>query len=654
MIPENFLRTIFTVVLILTGACAQAEIRLAHIFSDHMVLQRGQGIPVWGWAREGEEIAIEFGRQRRRTTTNAQGRWRVVLDAEAAGGPYTLRVRGENMIAVNDVLVGDVWLGSGQSNMEWTVGQSSDAVNEVTRSSWPLIRHVKVPKSLAFRPAEDIGQTQWKVSGPEDTAEFSAVGYFFARKLRHELGIPIGIISASWGGSNIETWLSASALATRPEFDLTAMPVDVAAFKSRYRDRMNTLLARWQPAVSQATSSTTAWQQPGLDDGLWPKLKAPQYWEDQGLEDLDGVVWYRRVIELTAQQANSTATLHLGMIDDCDETFVNGEPVGNTCGWDAPRHYPLVSGLLKPGINLIAVRVTDSGGGGGFHGEAGDMRLQTGAESLGLSGEWKARVESIMHKDQPAPNDLPALLFNAMVSPITDFPIRGVLWYQGESNVTRAKQYTQSFSLLISDWRQQWQQHQLPFYFVQLASFLPLEKNSLTGSSWAELRDAQRQALKLPATGMVVTTDIGNASDIHPRNKQAVGLRLALQALKNVYGRKKLVASGPLYRSMQIRNSRVEISFSEIGHGLAIASNSATLNGFSVADASQRFLPAQARIQGNKVIVSHADIRHPIAVRYGWMDNPEESNLVNIDGLPASPFRSDDWPGLTDHVKYRY
>jgi sialate O-acetylesterase len=342
------------------------------------------------------------------------------------------------------------------------------------------------------------------------------------------------------------------------------------------------------------------------------------------------------------------------MIDDCDETYVNGRRVGGLCGWDTPRRYALPAGLLKPGKNMLAVRVTDTGGGGGFHGERSAMRLQWGADSIALAGSWKARMEKLMDKGQPGPNDLPMLSFNAMVSPLTDFPIRGVIWYQGESNVPRAAQYVQTFPLLIADWRAQWQQLRLPFYFVQLASFLSLEKNTLAGSPWAELRDAQRQTAKLAGTGMVVATDVGNANDIHPRNKQAIGLRLALQALKGEYGKMNIVANGPIYRALRLHGSQLELSFSELGGGLVAAGSDGVLRGFTVADDGRQFQPAQARIQGNKVIVSHPDMSHPVAVRYGWVDNPEQSNLFNRNGLPASPFRTDDWPWLTDGVKYRY
>lgn len=640
--------------LALLGGLAQAEVRLAQVFSDHMVLQRQQPIPVWGWARAGEAVSVQLHGQSAQATADAQGRWRALLKAEAAGGPYTLVVQGDNSLRVDDVLIGDVWLASGQSNMEWSVGQSDNAEAEVAQSHFPAIRHIKIPKTVAFAAAADVGQASWKVAGPATTGEFTAAGYFFARKLHQETGVPIGIVNASWGGTHVETWISHAALASRPDFPMALMPTDGAAINARYQARMSQLIARWQGAAPDLALASATWKDRDFDDSAWATLRAPQYWEEQGLDALDGVVWYRRVLELTPQQAASAATLHLGTIDDCDETWVNGQRVGDTCGWDTQRHYAVPAGLLTAGKNVIAVRVTDTGGGGGPYGDAAGMRLQTGTDSVALAGVWKARVQSIQDKGVPAPNDLPTLLFNSMISPLVDFPIKGVIWYQGESNVPRAQQYMQTFALLIKDWRTQWRQPQLPFYFVQLASFLPLEKNSLKGSDWAELREAQRHALLLPATGMVVATDIGNALDIHPRNKQTVGLRLALLALKNDYGRKTVVASGPVYQALRVRKSQLEISFSEVGGGLVLPQGQTTLRGFTVADASGRFVPAQAQIKGNKVLVSSPEIKHPVAVRFGWVDNPEQNNLFNREGLPASPFRTDVWPWLTQGVKFTF
>jgi len=647
-------KLVAVVVLLFWSLNSSAEVRLAHIFGDHMVLQRHQAIPVWGWAHPGEGVRVELNQQQTQARADANGRWSVMLGAEEAGGPYRLRAMGTNSVVIEDVLIGDVWLAGGQSNMEWTVAQSNDPATEIAQSSMPHIRHIKIPKTVAFQMQDDVGLAPWKVSKPENSGEFSAVGYFFARTLHQELGVPIGIVNATWGGTNIETWLSPSAAQTQPDFNMQSMPADAAAYNTRYRARIVDMLTRWQHGLPLDGDPATHWSSIDVIDRAWPTLRTPGYWEEQGLQDLDGVVWYRRSIELTSAQAAAGATLHLGMLDDCDETYVNGASVGNTCGWDTPRRYAVPAGMLRPGKNVIAVRVTDTGGGGGFHGDANAMQLQTASGKLALAGEWKARVESVMRKDQVAPNDLPTLAFNAMIKPIAGFPVKGVIWYQGESNVSRAHHYAQTFPLLISDWRKQWGQPELPFFYVQLASFLPVSKNSAEGSTWAELRDAQLQTLKVPKTGMVVAIDIGDADSIHPLNKQAVGLRLARHALKNAYGHTDMVPSGPLYRSMHIRGRHVEIKFSETGTGLLTMGASAHVQGFLIADRPGHFVPAQARIVGNTVVVHSPQIARPRAVRYGWFDNPQDSNLFNREGLPASPFRTDAWPLLTEGIKFQY
>jgi sialate O-acetylesterase len=340
------------------------------------------------------------------------------------------------------------------------------------------------------------------------------------------------------------------------------------------------------------------------------------------------------------------------MIDDCDETWVNGQPVGKTCGWDTPRHYALSAGVLHGGSNLIAVRVLDTGGGGGFHGAAADMRLDTAAGTLPLHGQWKARVETLAVKSALGPNDLPTLLFNGMVRPLTSMRVRGVLWYQGESNVERAARYAGAFARMIGDWRMHWGRPDLPFLYVQLAPFLPLATNTLDGSTLAELRDAQRQALMLPATGMVVTTDVGDADDIHPRNKRPVGERLAALALHHVY-RRSLAYSGPTFQSMRtLGDGRVELRFADTPGGLALRESDDKLMGFAVAGADGRFAPARAQIRNARVIAWSSEVPRPVAVRYGWVNNPQQSNLINGAGLPASPFRTDRWPLLSDGVRF--
>jgi sialate O-acetylesterase len=647
-------------------ATAAAEARLAGIFGEHMVLQRQAPVPVWGTALAGEAVRVTLHGRTRATRAGADGRWQVELPAVPAGGPYTLRVQATHTLELKDVLVGDVWLCAGQSNMEWPLAQSQGAAAELAAASHPTIRHLKIAHRASLAPQADIEPAPWQPSTPASAGQFSAVAYFFAVHLQKQLGaaaVPIGLVNASWGGSHIETWTSRSAALADPVLAsvVGAMPGDDAGFVKLHAQRERAAIQRWQgdlplPAGDTLTDVKAAWSAPALDDAAWPTLNAPQVWEEQGLPTFDGALWLRREVLLTPEQAAGAAQLQLGMIDDCDETWVNGQRVGGLCPWDAQRRYTLATGVLHAGRNLIAVRVVDTGGGGGFHGEPAAMRLDTAAGSLPLHGPWKARVEAPLTKTAPGFNDLPTLLFNGMLQPLTPLRLRGVLWYQGESNVPRAARYAQDLQRLITDWRAQWHQPRLPILYVQLAAFLPLERNTLRGSAWAELRDAQRQALALPATGMVVATDVGDAKDIHPRRKREVGERLAALALRQAYGRKGVVASGPRYRGLDDQaEGRIALRFDELGNarsgGLAVRGGGNSLAGFAIAGADQRFMPARARVEGRRVVVWSPLVEAPVAVRYGWVDNPEQATLINRAGLPASPFRTDRWPLLTEGAR---
>lgn len=637
----------------LVAFSAMADVRLHGIFGDHMVLQREVSVRVWGWASAGEAIEVTFRKQQKRVVADHQGGWAVRLDPEAAGGPHELVVSGHNTLRVRDVLVGEVWLCTGQSNMEWALKDSQDGPAEVAAANRPQIRHVKIPHRTAMQPMDDLETVAWQPSHPDTAGGFSAIGYYFAQKLHQELGVPVGLINVSWGGTNIETWMSREAFQAHRELRvvLPGLPVTPEAYVAQHRTRSMALVQRWQ-ADFTGSEDTFAWKDRDYPDSGWGELNAPGIWETQGLDGFDGKLWYRRAVDLSAIQTGKSASLHLGLIDDCDETFVNGQKVGGQCAWDTPRRYDLAPGLLIPGRNVIAVRVTDNGGGGGFYGVTASMKLMLGHEEIGLAGTWKARVEAPMEKSAPHVNDLPSLAFNAMLNPLVGFGVRGALWYQGESNVSRAAQYESSFPLLIADTRKRWGQGDFPFLYVQLAAFLPLEKNTLAGSTWAELREAQRKTLAVRNTGMAVATDIGDAFDIHPRNKREVGLRLARIALKDSYGR-RLQASGPTLINTRRVGNQMELRFSNVAQGLLVKGD--RLQGFAIADSARQFRPAEARVAGrDTIVVSNADVKRPRAVRFGWVDNPQENNLFNSEGLPASPFRTDRWPRLTDGKVYGF
>lgn len=630
--------------LALLPLLAQAELRLATVFGDHMVLQRGAPIRVWGQGTPGQALQVAFRGQRVAARVSPAGRWQVTLAAAPAGGPHELTVRGETTLRVSDILVGDVWLCAGQSNMEWPLAQSADGDREVAAAADAQIRHLRVPHQASPWPQDDIAPAAWTVASPATAGEFSAVGWFFARRWRAAHGVPVGLVNVAWGGTHLETWTRPGAAAADPDLArwVGNLPRDVPAYLRQVQQRAVDTAVAWQHGLPLPGPGFGGWAAREVDDSDWPTLQVPQVWEEQGLTGFDGVVWYRRHLKLSAAQAADAATLRLGRVDDCDETWVNGTRIGGLCQWDAARSYPVPAGTLREGDNVIAVRVTDTGGGGGFHGAADAVVLEGQAGRVLLSGPWRARVESALKRERLEANDAPTLGWNGMVHPLLGLRLAGVLWYQGESNVGRAARYAGAFQRLIVDWRRQWGQPAMPFLFVQLAAFLPVANNSLQGSAWAELRDAQSQALALPHTGMAVTTDVGDEHDIHPRNKKAVGERLAAIALGE--------APTPRFKALRIAAAQVELAFT--GAGLRARSEGEPLQGFAVAGSDRRFVPALARIAGDRIVVWHPDVKQPLAVRFGWVDNPQADNVVDAAGRPLSPFRSDRWPLVTEGVAF--
>ncbi|WP_369766039.1 sialate O-acetylesterase [Flavobacterium sp. WC2429] len=629
-----------------------ANVRLPLLFSDGMVLQRNKEIPVWGWADANEKIEIHFHKQTKTIKADASGKWMVQLDAEKAGGPYLLSVKGNNAIAITDVLVGEVWICSGQSNMEFQMYKTLNFENEIKDSNYPMIRHFGVAQDLSGSPKEDLKAGKWAVCGKETVRDFTAVGYFFAKKLYTELKIPIGIINTSWGGTCVETWTSRQAFEKSEDFkDMIAnVPaLNTDSISKRYAIAMKERVERIQ-GTNVSTANENTFKKFEFNDDSWAELNVPGLWENQPLGDLDGVVWMRKTITLSAADIKNKATLSLSKIDDEDITYVNGIEVGRITMWDAKRVYAIPDNLLKEGKNVIAIRIVDNSGGGGIYGESSDLNLILGNIIVPLEGKWKYKV--IVVKTSLSPNSYPSLLYNAMINPLIPYAFQGVLWYQGEANVSRAEQYKKAFPLIIKDWRTKWNQGDFPFYFVQLSTFDEFGGNSKKGSKWAELREAQTQTLSLSNTGMAITTDIGNAKDIHPTNKQVVGKRLAAIALNNVYG-KKMVCSGPMYTSKETKGNQVILTFDNIGNGLTTLDKNNSLKGFEIAGVDKIFYVAKAIIKDNKVTLFSKNVPNPVAVHYGWADDDTEINLFNKEKFPASPFRTDDWELITAIEKYQ-
>lgn len=639
------------VILLIFSLFANANVKMPLLFSDGMVLQRNKPIPVWGFADANEKIEVHFKQQIQKITADKNGKWMLKLSAEKAGGPFELIIIGKNKISIKNVLVGEVWICSGQSNMEFQVFKTKNAKEEIADSNYPMIRHFGVAQDLGGKPKDDLKAGKWEVSSKETVGNFTAVGYYFAKKIYAELKIPIGIINTSWGGTNVETWTSREAFQNSPDFkamiaDVPTLNVD--SISKLYAKQMKERVERIQGTPVSLENENT-FKELTFNDTSWGELYTPSLWENQPLGDLDGVVWMRKTITLSAEDIKNKAILSLSKIDDEDITYVNGIEVGKNSQYDLKRVYEIPANILKEGKNVIAVRIVDNSGGGGIYGEATDLKLTLGNKNIPLDGNWKFKV--VVVKTSLSPNSYPSLLYNAMVNPLVPYGIQGVLWYQGEANVWRAKEYKKSFPLLIQDWRTKFKQGDFPFYFVQLSTFNEQNGNSKVGSRWAELREAQSETLKVPNTGMAVTTDIGNAKDIHPTNKQDVGLRLAAIALNNIYG-KKQVYSGPVYKSQEVKGNQIILTFDSIGSGL-LTPNNDELKGFEIAGVDKVFHSAKAKIKDNKIIVSSDQVQNPIAVHYGWADDDSEINLFNKEKFPASPFRTDNWEMITANEKYK-
>jgi sialate O-acetylesterase len=639
----------FIALIVIAARTARAgnDLQLSAPFVDGAVLQRDQKIPIWGQAAPGAKLRVRFEGTSAEAIADAQGNWRATLPAHAPGGPWTLEVSDGRIVRkIVDVLVGDVWLCSGQSNMEFTVSQAQDAAAEIARGDDPAIRHFKIPKSWALAPDAHLAGGAWVAATPRTVGEFSAVCWFFARALKAREGVPQGLINATWGGSRIEAWMNAStaqtnpaavAMATRQQEEMEA--ARIAATRER--------LARWPTLHADAIDRDghLTWAGETFDERDWATIRVPGYWEDQGYYGMDGIAWYRTHFTLSAQEAERGVTLGLAMIDDSDRVWVNGEKVGETIDhWNSVRAYRVPPRALHAGMNALAVRVEDLGGGGGIHGKKAQVYVQPeGGERRPLDAQWHFRPAAVSLAQMASYNELPTLLYNKMIHPLLGYALRGVLWYQGEANALpkQALSYRNQFADLIRAWRAEWRQPDLPFLWVQLPNFSSGE-DVADESPWAELRESQSAALALPHTGQAVTIGLGDPEDIHPKDKQDVAQRLALIARRVVFG-ESVVSGGPTFRTLRIEGGRALLMF-DADDGLAVRGGGTQLRGFEIAGEDHRYRPALARIEGERVVVSSDDVLHPRAVRYAWSDNPIDANLVDRGGLPAVPFRSTSAP----------
>lgn len=616
-------------------------LRLPSLFTDHMVLQRDRALPIWGWAKPQTTVSVTLAGQSRSALADSTGRWQVAMPALPAGGPHEMVVASAaESIKISDVLVGEVWVCSGQSNMEWPLASARDGERESANANHPQIRLYNVPRVASMTPSTDI-DTRWTACTPENARGFSAVAYFFGRQLQQTLGVPIGLINTSWGGTAVECWIPREALAA--DASIAYLLDKVSTFHAEaavvpHDDPGNT-------GAAMGFASET------FDDAAWKAMSIPCTWHSTGL-DIDGSVWFRRTVDLPPDFAGKDLQLNPGVLNDFDHTYFNGELVGATGKetpdwWTVAREYTVPGKLVKAGRNTIAIRVFNQWAFGGMMGPENLMRafpVGEPARAIPLAGDWRYEVELALPHRMPAGQSTPTLLYNAMIAPLIPGAIRGAIWYQGESNASRAAQYRTLFPLMIQTWRSRWGQGDFPFLFVQLANYQS-GLDSGAASPWAELREAQSRTLALPNTGQAVIIDIGEDKDIHPRNKLDVGLRLAHEAMRVAYGQE--APRSPVFESLRIEKDRAIVTFAHAPGGLVSRDEPAE---FALAGADGVFHPAAASIDGAKVILTSPVVPAPVSVRYGWSQCPR-CNLFSRDGLPVCPFRTDDLPLSTANAR---
>jgi sialate O-acetylesterase len=639
------------------NAYSGTTLRLPAILGDHMVLQQNTMVNLWGWAAPGDSIEILTGwnEYSYQTKAGTDGRWQIIIQTGPAGGPYEISFRSDTTIVLKDILLGEVWICSGQSNMEWTLSRAQSAQVEVPAADHPDMRLFTVEKRIASRPKEDVIGS-WERCSPETAGHFSAVGYFFGKNIHEALGFPVGLINTSWGGTPSEAWTSRETLQNFDYFHvelekLYNTPVDVLEITERERDSIKNLIQREKDFLNPGNiGMREGWMRPDYDDSGWMEVQCPAEWTTvPEIGILEGVAWMRTRFAVPESWLGKDLMLELGPIDEMDATYLNGRRVGSSTSvddWDKARSYRIPGKYVTEKEFVLAIRIVNTVSEGGIFGNAAQLRIyppdEKTAEPVLLAGKWKFRIAyNFPELPQMANPKTPTVLYNGMVHPLMKMTIRGVIWYQGEDNVGRAFQYREIFPAMIRDWRTTWGEGDFPFYFVQLAPFK--YGKEFTG---AELREAQFLTLsKVKNTGMAVILDIGNPRNIHPTNKRDVGKRLALWALAKDYG-KDLVYSGPLYRGQQIEGNSIRIFFDHTGSGLIWRDGLPTH--FEIAGADGVYLPALAVIDGHTVLVSNPGIQTPVAVRYGWR-NTDEPNLFNSAGLPASSFCTDSWPRITEN-----
>lgn len=641
-----------------------SDISLASLFQNNMVLQQNSSVPIWGWTTAPQStinISTSWNNKTITVKSDSSGKFTTNLESTKAGGPYEIEISSKNKIVLENVMLGEVWLCSGQSNMEmplkgWLPNDliiNSD--KEISAANFPNIRLFNMPREKAITPQEKSNGI-WEICTPENASDFSAVAYFFAKNLNKELNVPIGIIQSTWGGTPVESWMPLD-YAEKIERFANVRPDNESEQLNQLRyqewiqgmDQYDFLKLPYIEMNDYMDSNLPLFNNFNEDDEAWETHEIPKSFEAE-FGNIDAIIWYRKEFNFNEDDSKEGYELFLGPIDDLDATYLNGVKIGEDEGWQKDRIYNIPSKLLKKGKNVLAVRVLDNVGGGGIYKEKPSIKNEKKV-IVSLEGDWKYKVlgcfenpsifrlfdkeNNLRNRPKQLLNEQsPTILYNAMIAPLVPYKIKGVLWYQGENNVSHPEEYAKSFPLMIEAWRNNWSQGDFPFYYVQIA---PYNYNSENNRKAAMLRESQRLAMKLPNTGMVVTSDIGDIFNIHPANKQEVGKRLSFWALSKNYGFNNLVCSGPLYKKMNIEGNSIRVHFENTGSGLYAAENLLTF--FEVAGKDEIYYSAIAKIDGEEVVVNSPKVEQPVNVRFGWTDTAIP-NLFNNEGLPAAAFSS--------------
>ena len=657
MIRLSTLKSVATALLLLlmqSGAFGQSLPKQAAqtlpfvspIFGDNMVLQRGKANTIWGWSEPGDKIQIEIAGKHGSGVAAADGRWQVIIEPPPSGGPYTLTIKGHQSVALQNILVGDVWLCGGQSNMQVSLRAARNGEEEIKSANFPEIRFFNVAAHPAYRHT-NVPQGSWRVVTPETAERVSAVAYYFARKVQEEIHIPIGLVVDALGGTPAEAWTSLTALRSLKDFDVPIAELEKLAGTGA--PEYGNYVMHWYDQYDVGLKGN--WAGAELDDSAWSTVEIPGGFSELGVPEMPAVVWFRKEIVLPDPLPAGPATLFLGSIERMDTTYINSTEVGASAWVENPRVYLIRDGVLKPGKNVLAIRVFKTKPQGGFLGKPDELHLTLGDKTtIPLAGKWKARLSVDARPPHPMPIGfenwpvIPSVLYEGMLTPIAPLSITGALWYQGEQNSDRGFQYRRLLPVMIADWRKLFGQGDFPFYIVSLPAFKPRSETPVE-DTWAETRESQALAAAgVPNSCLAVTIDTGDPDNIHPKDKLQVGERLAFCALAKQYG-KNFVDSGPTLALVERLPGAISLKFANTDGGLVM--KGAKLEEFEIAGEDRKWHWADAHIEGNTVVVSSPAVPNPKEVRYAWQSNPA-ATLFNGAGLPATPFRTDSWPGITE------